>query len=35
MADYLKIPFITSDEKLVQKIGKIPYVHHISDLLSG
>jgi predicted nucleic acid-binding protein len=35
MADYLKIPFITSDEKLVQKIGKFSYVRHISDLLSG
>ena len=35
MADYLKIPFITSDEKLVQKIRKISDVHHISDLLSG
>ena len=35
MADYLKIPFITSDEKLVQKVGQFPYVRHISDLLGG
>jgi len=28
----LKVPFITADEKLIQDLSKIPYVHHISDL---
>jgi predicted nucleic acid-binding protein len=32
MAKYLKVPFITADEKLIQDPIKIPYVHHISDL---
>lgn len=32
MAKYLKVPFITADEKLIQNLSKIPYVHHISDL---
>ena len=32
MAKYLKVPFITADEKLIQDLIKIPYVHHISDL---
>jgi len=30
IADYLKVPFITADDKLSQKLGKSPYVHHIS-----
>ena len=30
MAEYLKVPFITADEKLSQKLGKASYVHHIS-----
>ncbi len=32
MAKYLKVPFITADEKLIQDLSKILYVHHISDL---
>ncbi|OGP91180.1 MAG: hypothetical protein A2156_02645 [Deltaproteobacteria bacterium RBG_16_48_10] len=32
MANYLKVPFISADEKLIQDLGKIPYVHHLSDL---
>jgi predicted nucleic acid-binding protein len=32
MATYLKVPFITADEKLIQDLSKIPYAHHISDL---
>ena len=32
MAKYFKVPFITADEKLIQDLSKIPYVHHISDL---
>ena len=30
IADYLKVPFITADDKLSQKLGKSPYVYHIS-----
>jgi predicted nucleic acid-binding protein len=30
MAEYLKVPFITADEKLSQKLVKASYVHHIS-----
>ena len=32
MAKYLKVPFITADDKLIQDLSKIPYLHHISDL---
>ena len=30
IAENLNAPFITADDKLSQKLGKAPYVHHIS-----
>jgi len=29
-AEYLKVPFITADEKLSEKLADVPYVQHIS-----
>jgi predicted nucleic acid-binding protein len=34
MAEYLKVLFITADEKLIQKLDKVSYVQHISNLIS-
>jgi predicted nucleic acid-binding protein len=31
-ANYLKVPFITADDKLIQDLSKIPFAYHISDL---
>jgi predicted nucleic acid-binding protein len=32
MAEQLRIDFISSDEKLIQKLGSLPYVHNLGNL---
>jgi predicted nucleic acid-binding protein len=35
LSEFTQSDFITSDEKLLQKLYNIPYAHHLADLTGG